>query len=99
MSNPILNLSFDFALHIINYCEDLQSKKKFVLSNQLLKSGTSIGANMKMFEILKMFKIFEICPTDAVGGFSKSLYHFEHFEHYTISNISCHFENFENFEH
>ena len=44
-SNPILKLSFDFALMIINYIESLESKRKYVISNQLLKSGTSIGAN------------------------------------------------------
>lgn len=43
--NVILKLSFDFALMIIDYCEKLEALKKFVLANQLLKSGTSIGAN------------------------------------------------------
>lgn len=31
---------------ILNYCEELESIRKFVLANQLLKSGTSIGANV-----------------------------------------------------
>jgi four helix bundle protein len=44
-NNPILKMSFDFALMIMDYCEMLNSNKKFVLSHQLLKSGTSIGAN------------------------------------------------------
>jgi four helix bundle protein len=44
-NNPILKMSFDFSLMIIDYCEILNENKKFVLSNQLLKSGTSIGAN------------------------------------------------------
>src|ERR1017187_6205429 len=43
--NPILKLSFDFALMIIEYCELLESNKKFILARQLLRSGTSIGAN------------------------------------------------------
>lgn len=43
--NPILKLSFDFSLLIIEYCELLETKRKYVLSRQLLKSGTSIGAN------------------------------------------------------
>lgn len=29
------------------YTEELESKRKFVVANQLLKSGTSIGANIK----------------------------------------------------
>jgi four helix bundle protein len=45
-SNPVLKHSFDFAFQVINYCELLQSQKKFIVSNQLLKSGTSIGANI-----------------------------------------------------
>jgi len=45
-SNAVLNLSFDFALAIIDYCEQLESHKKYVISRQLLKSGTSIGANI-----------------------------------------------------
>lgn len=44
-NNPILKLTFDFSLLVIEYCEDLQALKKFVLANQLFKSGTSIGAN------------------------------------------------------
>jgi len=43
--NIILKLSFDFSLMIIEYCEKLEGLRKFVLANQLFKSGTSIGAN------------------------------------------------------
>lgn len=43
--NPVLRLTFEFSVHIIAYCELLEQSRKFVLSNQLLKSGTSIGAN------------------------------------------------------
>ncbi|MDQ3277606.1 MAG: four helix bundle protein [Bacteroidota bacterium] len=45
-NNPILKHSFDFALAVVAYCDVLQSEKHFVISNQLLKSGTSIGANV-----------------------------------------------------
>jgi four helix bundle protein len=44
-NNPILKLSFDFSLMIIQYCEVLESNKKFVIARQILKAGTSIGAN------------------------------------------------------
>lgn len=44
--NPVLKHSFEFALTIVDYCELLQAQKRFVVSNQLLKSGTSIGANI-----------------------------------------------------
>ncbi|PIV16656.1 MAG: four helix bundle protein [Flavobacteriales bacterium CG03_land_8_20_14_0_80_35_15] len=45
--NEILELSFDFALAIIEFSEVLENKKKYVISRQLLKSGTSIGANIR----------------------------------------------------
>jgi four helix bundle protein len=43
---PIVKKSFEFAFSIINYCDYLNNKRKFIVSNQLLKSGTSIGANV-----------------------------------------------------
>jgi len=43
--NLILKLSFDFSLMVIAYCEKLEQERKFVIGNQLLRSGTSIGAN------------------------------------------------------
>ncbi len=45
--NAILEKSFAFALLIIEYTEELESQKKYVLSRQLLRSGTSIGANIR----------------------------------------------------
>lgn len=45
--NVIIKLTFQFALDIIKYSEALQEDKKFVIANQLLKSGTSIGANIR----------------------------------------------------
>ncbi len=45
--NLILELTFKFALDVISYCELLEERKKYVLSRQLLKSGTSIGANVR----------------------------------------------------
>ena len=39
--------SFQFAVRIVKLCRYLQeSKREFVLSKQLLRSGTSIGANV-----------------------------------------------------
>ena len=42
----ITDLSFDFAQSIIIYCDILYDNKKFNISNQLIRSGTSIGANI-----------------------------------------------------
>ena len=45
--NLIVELSFDFSLRVIQYVELLESAKKYVIARQLLKSGTSIGANVR----------------------------------------------------
>lgn len=45
--NKILDLSFEFSLQIIQLFKILVEKKEFVLSKQLLRSGTSIGANVE----------------------------------------------------
>jgi four helix bundle protein len=44
--NEILDLSFDFALEIIKLVKYLKANKEFVMSSQLLRSGTSTGANI-----------------------------------------------------
>lgn len=46
--NVVQNKSYDFALRIVKVYKYLsQEKKEFVLSKQLLRSGTSIGANIE----------------------------------------------------
>lgn len=45
-SNPVLKHSFELALLVVDYCEKLQAERHYVVSNQLLRSGTSIGANI-----------------------------------------------------
>ena len=45
--NVIVNKSFEFALNIIKYAELLENLRKFVIANQILKSGTSVGANIR----------------------------------------------------
>ncbi len=45
--NKILDLSFEFSLQIIQLYKILIEQKEYILSKQLLKSGTSIGANIE----------------------------------------------------
>lgn len=45
--NEVLELSLVFALNVIGFSETLDQRKKFVISKQLLKSGTSIGASIR----------------------------------------------------
>ena len=49
--NIIKDKSFDFAVHIVRLCQLLVTdKKEFVLSKQLLRSGTSVGAMVREAE-------------------------------------------------
>lgn len=53
--NLIATKTYSFAVKIVNLNKKLISKNEFVLSRQILKSGTSIGANVE----------------EAIGGLSK----------------------------
>ena len=45
--NVIKTKSFAFAIAVTQCCHGLLERKEFVLSKQLLRSGTSIGANIR----------------------------------------------------
>ena len=48
MYSPLIDKSKEFALQIIKVCNSVKSaKKESVLTNQLIRSGTSIGANIR----------------------------------------------------
>ena len=50
--NLVANLSLDFAIRIVNLYKFLcTQKKEYVLANQVLRSGTSIGANLAESEM------------------------------------------------
>jgi len=53
--NLIQDRTFDFAIEIIALYKKLQEQKEYVLSKQVLRSGTSIGANVE----------------EAIGGHSR----------------------------
>ena len=44
--NKLIDMSTDFAVDIINLVRELKSKRESVISNQIGRSGTSIGANI-----------------------------------------------------
>jgi four helix bundle protein len=45
--NPIRQKSFAFALVTIDLYKRLQADREYVISKQLLRSGTSVGANVE----------------------------------------------------
>ena len=48
MSSPLQDKSKAFALSIIHLCNEIRaSRRETVLTNQLLRSATSVGANIR----------------------------------------------------
>ena len=48
MNSPLLDKSKAFALRVIKVCNEIKrEKKESILTNQLVRSGTSIGANIR----------------------------------------------------
>lgn len=45
-NNPIVRLSLEFSLSVMEYCERLRELQHWDLSRQLFRSATSIGANV-----------------------------------------------------
>jgi four helix bundle protein len=45
--NVIVEKSFQLALDIVEFAEKLESERKFVVARQILRAGTSIGANVR----------------------------------------------------
>lgn len=46
-NNPIVEKSYAFALGIMDFAEQLDSQRKYSFANQVLRSGTSVGANIR----------------------------------------------------
>lgn len=46
-SNPVLEKSFAFSLAIIEFSEQLVSQKRYRMADQIFRSGTCIGANIR----------------------------------------------------
>ena len=45
--NLIVKLTFEFSLLIMAYTEKLHAQRQYAMANQLFRSGTSIGANIR----------------------------------------------------
>src|SRR5882672_7658887 len=45
--NIIVEKTTEFSLLVIDYAELLESKRKYIIARQILKSGTSVGANVR----------------------------------------------------
>ena len=45
--NLIVTLTFQFSLGVVMFVETLETNRKYAVANQLIRSGTSIGANVR----------------------------------------------------
>jgi four helix bundle protein len=45
--NPVVILSFEFSKLIVLFTDELEQLRKYNLANQIFRSGTSIGANVR----------------------------------------------------
>ena len=45
--NKLADLSMNFAVEILSLVKDLKQQKESIISNQIGRSGTSIGANIR----------------------------------------------------
>ena len=45
--NPVVRLSFELALAVLAYVEVLEAGRRYVVARQLLRCGTSVGANVR----------------------------------------------------
>ncbi|MBD2767728.1 four helix bundle protein [Hymenobacter sp. BT664] len=45
--NPVVRLSFELALAVLAYVEELEAARRYVVARQLLRCGTSVGANVR----------------------------------------------------
>jgi four helix bundle protein len=45
--NPIVKMTFQYSLEIMEFSEGLRDERHFSFADQILRSGCSIGANVK----------------------------------------------------
>ena len=72
--------SFDFAIKVVKIYSLLKKQNEFVISKQLLKSGTSIGANVKEASAAESKKDFIHKMSIASKEARETLYWFKTFE-------------------
>lgn len=56
--NIVKEKSFNFAIRVVNICKELEGKREYVLSKQLMRSGTAVGALIRESEHAESKKDF-----------------------------------------
>lgn len=92
--NKLADMSIEFSVQIINLVKELKSKHETVISNQIGRSGTSIGANIHEANYAQGKKDFisklEIALKEAneTGYWLELLYRTEYIDETTYKSLS-----------
>ena len=92
--NKLADMSMSFSVQIINLVKDLKSKHESVISNQIGRSGTSIGANIYEANYAQGIKDFisklEIALKEAseTGYWLELLYRTNYIDEQTYTSLS-----------
>lgn len=74
MKSLMQDKSYAFALRIVKLCKQLNANKEFVLSKQLLRSGTAIGALLREAEFAQSTADFINKQSIALKEANESVY-------------------------
>jgi four helix bundle protein len=80
--------SFALALSIIRLCQQLQSQREYVISRQLLRSGTSIGANVEEAQAAQSRRYFTAKMSIAAKEARETHYWLRLLHHSQIVNLT-----------
>ena len=88
----LLNLTFNFALRIVSLSKKIQeSKKDFVLSKQLLRSGTAIGALIREAQFAQSRADFISKLSISLKEANETVYWIELIsKSYESNDLNCH---------
>ena len=77
MDNVVFDKSKLFAIRIIRLCKLLQERKEYIISKQITRSGTSIGANISEAQFAISKKDFQAKMYIALKETYETLYWLE----------------------
>jgi four helix bundle protein len=86
MKGPIYEKSYDFALEVIVLYNKLIAKGEYVISKQLLRSGTGVGANINEASSAESLKDFISKNSIALKEAKESLYWLSLLKHSKLIN-------------
>jgi four helix bundle protein len=90
--SPLRDKSYAFAIKIVKLCQSLRSaEKEFILSRQILRSGTAIGALIRESE-------FAASKADFINKLTVSLKEANETEYWLMLLFDTEYLSFDDFE-